>query len=107
MGPRSRAEIVRCPGARRRRAIRPVQSWKWLTLVLVALAPMAPGVLPIRAAGAQGGGTLVVGLDQDPPTLAPHASPSAATSQAIASGAQDLLPRGPPPHPVPLPAPPR
>src|SRR5882724_2673625 len=95
MGPRSRAEIVRCPGARRRRAMRPVQSWKWLILVLVALAPMAPGVLPIRAAGAQGGGTLVVGLDQEPPTLDPHASPSAVTYQVIASVAENLLYRGP------------
>jgi len=75
--------------------MRPVQSWKWLTLVLVALAPMAPGVLPIRAAGAQGGGTLVVGLDQEPPTLDPHASPSAVTYQVIASVAENLLYRGP------------
>src|SRR6266478_9788132 len=95
MGPRSRAEIVRGPGARRRRAMRPVQFWKWLTLVLVALAPMAPGVLPIRAPGAQGGGTLVVGLDQEPPTLDPHASPSAVTYQVIASVAENLLYRGP------------
>jgi hypothetical protein len=30
-------------------------------------------------------GTLVLGLDQEPPTLDPHASPSAVTYQIIAS----------------------
>ena len=47
--------------------MRPVRSWKWLTLALVALVLVVPGVPPTRPAGAQGGGTLVVGLDQEPP----------------------------------------
>lgn len=37
------------------------------------------------------GGELVVGLDQEPPTLDPHASPSAVTYQIIASVAESLL----------------
>src|SRR5262245_22524842 len=41
------------------------------------------------------GGNLVVGLDQEPPTLDPHASPSAVTFQIIASVTESLLYRGP------------
>src|SRR5918912_1242984 len=37
------------------------------------------------------GGTVVVGLDQEPPTLDPHASPSAVTFQIIASVTESLL----------------
>src|SRR5580765_6915714 len=44
---------------------------------------------------AQSGGTLVVGLDQEPPTLDPHASPSAVTYQVIGSVTENLLYRGP------------
>jgi peptide/nickel transport system substrate-binding protein len=44
---------------------------------------------------AQTGGTLVIGLDQEPPTLDPHASPSAVTYQIIASVTENLLFRGP------------
>ena len=40
------------------------------------------------------GGTLVVGLDQEPPTLDPHASPSAVTYQIIASVTESLLFKG-------------
>src|SRR6185295_16680393 len=45
------------------------------------------GVAPRRAEGADPtpGGTLVIALDQEPPTLDPHASPSAVTYQVIAS----------------------
>ena len=45
--------------------------------------------------GGAGGGTLVVGLDQEPPTLDPHASPSAVTYQIIASVTENLVYRGP------------
>ena len=48
-----------------------------------------------REAEAQAGGTLVVGLDQEPPTLDPHASPSAVTYQIIASVTENLVYRGP------------
>ena len=44
--------------------------------VIGAVAPIAL---------AQSGGTLVIGLDQEPPTLDPHASPSAVTYQVIGS----------------------
>ena len=37
------------------------------------------------------GGTVVVGLDQEPPNLDPHASPSAVTFQIIASVTENLL----------------
>jgi peptide/nickel transport system substrate-binding protein len=37
------------------------------------------------------GGTLVVGLDQEPPTMDPHASPSAITYYITASTAESLL----------------
>src|SRR4029077_15126559 len=48
-----------------------------------------------REAEAQAGGTLVVALDQEPPTLEPHGSPSAVTYQFIASVTENLLYRGP------------
>jgi peptide/nickel transport system substrate-binding protein len=41
------------------------------------------------------GGTLTIGLDQEPPTLDPHASPSAVTFQIIASVTENLLYEGP------------
>ena len=46
------------------------------------------------AAHAQAGGTLVIALDQEPPTLDPHASPSAVTYQIIASVTENLVYRG-------------
>src|SRR5216684_6861903 len=85
---------VRCPGALRRRSMRPAWSWKWLTLALVAPLWLISPAPSVRPAAAQGGGTLVVGLDQEPPTLDPHASPSAVTYQVIASVAENLLYRG-------------
>src|SRR4029450_9486359 len=48
-----------------------------------------------RDAPAQSGGTLVIGLDQEPPTLDPHAWPSAVTYQIIGSVTENLLYRGP------------
>src|SRR3954470_11432697 len=61
----------------------------WPALVLVVLLALAGGV------HAQTGGTLVLGLDQEPPTLDPHASPSAVTYQIIASVTENLLYKGP------------
>jgi peptide/nickel transport system substrate-binding protein len=49
----------------------------------------------VSTAAAQTGGTLVIGLDQEPPTLDPHASPSAVTYQIIASVTENLIYRGP------------
>ncbi|MDR7545169.1 MAG: ABC transporter substrate-binding protein [Armatimonadota bacterium] len=68
---------------------------RWVTCgsfiaLLVALVFVPLGV---RAAPTQGG-TLVVGLDQEPPTLDPHASPSAVTYQIISSVTENLLYQG-------------
>jgi peptide/nickel transport system substrate-binding protein len=60
-----------------------------LLLSLTVTCAVAPNVL------AQSGGTLVIGLDQEPPTLDPHASPSAVTYQIIGSVTENLLYRGP------------
>ena len=68
------------------RSLRPV--------VVILTVLVVTGVLP-RAAEPQAGGTLVLGLDQEPPTLDPHASPSAVTYQIIASVTENLLYRGP------------
>src|SRR5262244_4647053 len=73
---------------RRSRAARSLASFVALTLLTVA-APLLP------PAAAQVPGTLVLGLDQEPPTLDPHASPSAVTYQIIASVTENLLYRGP------------
>src|SRR5260370_14682032 len=81
---------VRCPGALRRRSMRPAWSWKWLTLALVAPLWLISPAPSVRPATAQAGGTLVVGLDQEPPTLDPHASPSAVTYHVIGSVAEYL-----------------
>ena len=63
-----------------------------MALALILLVPAAPS--PPGAEG-QTGGTLVLGLDQEPPTLDPHASPSAVTYQIIASVTESLVFRGP------------
>src|SRR5262247_1802312 len=60
-----------------------------VTALFLTVFALAPGAL------AQTGGTLVIGLDQEPPTLDPHASPSAVTFQIIASVTESLLYRGP------------
>lgn len=62
---------------------------------VAAIAVIATLLAGVAAARAQGGGTLVIGLDQEPPTLDPHASPSAVTYQVIASVAENLVYRGP------------
>ena len=72
--------------------MRPFRSFGWLAVVS-ALALAVVGT-PIRMVAAQGGGTLVLGLDQEPPTLDPHASPSAVTYQIIASVTESLLYKG-------------
>jgi peptide/nickel transport system substrate-binding protein len=48
-------------------------------------APTPAGPAPKK------GGTLVIGLDQEPPTMDPHASPSAITFYITASTAESLL----------------
>ena len=64
----------------------------WLTAVL-AVVLLTHSASP--RAEAQGPGALVLGLDQEPPTLDPHASPSAVTYQIIASVTENLLYKGP------------
>ena len=49
----------------------------WPAAVVLALGLLALAGPAVPAAEAQAGGTLVLGLDQEPPTLDPHASPSA------------------------------
>ena len=72
--------------------MRPARSWWWLGVAV--LAAVASGAVarptPRRGLDAQTGGTLVIGLDQEPPTLDPHASPSAVTYQIIASVTESL-----------------
>src|SRR5436309_7190551 len=62
-----------------------------LTLVLACVLALLGTT---SAADAQGGGSLVIALDQEPPTLDPHASPSAVTFQIIASVTENLVYRG-------------
>jgi peptide/nickel transport system substrate-binding protein len=66
----------------------------WLTS-LVTLALLTLGAPMVSPAAAQAPGTLVLGLDQEPPTLDPHASPSAVTYQIIASVTENLVYKGP------------
>jgi peptide/nickel transport system substrate-binding protein len=74
--------------------MRPFRARRWLTAGLaVVLLAFSGSALP--TVEAQGGGTLVLGLDQEPPTLDPHASPSAVTYQIIASVTESLLYKGP------------
>ncbi|MBI4280317.1 MAG: ABC transporter substrate-binding protein, partial [Armatimonadetes bacterium] len=63
----------------------------WIGATLVAAAALLVGGLAVARAGPASGGTLVIGLDQEPPTLDPHASPSAVTFQVIASVTENLL----------------
>jgi peptide/nickel transport system substrate-binding protein len=58
-----------------------------LCLTALALAGIGTGSPVLGAAP----GTLSVGLDQEPPTLDPHASPSAVTYQIITDVAENLL----------------
>src|SRR4029434_2464598 len=67
---------------------------RWLTsVVALGLLTLVAPVLP--PAAAQAPATLVLGLDQEPPTLDPHASPSAVTYQIIASVTENLVYKGP------------
>jgi peptide/nickel transport system substrate-binding protein len=66
----------------------------WFVSV-VALALLTLGAPLLPPAAAQAPGTLVLGLDQEPPTLDPHASPSAVTYQIIASVTENLVYKGP------------
>jgi peptide/nickel transport system substrate-binding protein len=74
------------------RTARSLRSLGFVAGALLTLAVVSP--FP-RAALGQSGGTLVIGLDQEPPTLDPHASPSAVTYQVIGSVTENLLYRGP------------
>ena len=65
----------------------------FVSVVALALLTLAAPMLP--PAAAQAPGTLVLGLDQEPPTLDPHASPSAVTYQIIASVTENLVYKGP------------
>jgi peptide/nickel transport system substrate-binding protein len=57
-----------------------------------AAATAAATTAPTAAAAAKKkGGTLTIGLDQEPPTMDPHASPSAITFYITASTAESLL----------------
>jgi ABC-type transport system substrate-binding protein len=67
----------------------------WLGVVVLTALVVLPASPRGRDAAAQPAGTLVIGLDQEPPTLDPHASPSAVTYQIIASVTESLLYRGP------------
>jgi peptide/nickel transport system substrate-binding protein len=69
--------------------------WPWLGVVLAAAALLVVVGSAVRAADAPAGGSVVIGLDQEPPTLDPHASPSAVTYQIISSVTESLLYRGP------------
>jgi peptide/nickel transport system substrate-binding protein len=67
----------------------------WLAVAVLLLSGSLAGLPAPRDAAAQTGGTLVIGLDQEPPTLDPHASPSAVTYQIIASVTESLLYKAP------------
>src|SRR5437773_2003739 len=96
------------PASTRRSSMRSTRAWSRLGVVALLLA-LAPLNLDMNRDGpwpsnvfrmpstvfAQTGGTLVIGLDQEPPTLDPHASPSAVCYQIIASVTENLLFRGP------------
>lgn len=63
---------------------------------LAGTMPVAASLLGAPAAGAAAqdaaaGGEVVIGLDQEPPTLDPHASPSAVTFQITSTVAESLL----------------
>src|SRR2546425_12867639 len=68
---------------------------------LWCLSAVIASVLTLAFSGPRGkaapsqGGALVIGLDQEPPTLDPHASPSAVTYQIISSVTENLLYQGP------------
>ncbi len=75
--------------------MRPELTWWWRGVVMPMVVAFALLAAMAGLVQAQTGGTLVIGLDQEPPTLDPHASPSAVTYQIIASVTENLLYRGP------------
>ncbi len=64
-------------------------AWWSAGAIILALAVAGAGF-----AAAPPGATLTIGLDQEPPTLDPHASPSAVTFQITSSVAERLLYEG-------------
>jgi peptide/nickel transport system substrate-binding protein len=70
------------------RTTRPGWGVAGVVCLALALAGGAPG------AASAPGGTLTVGLDQEPPTIDPHASPSAVTYQITSSVLEALLFQG-------------
>jgi peptide/nickel transport system substrate-binding protein len=64
--------------------------WWGAALAIVVLGLGGTGA----GAAAPAGGTLIVGLDQEPPTVDPEASPSAVTYQITSSVAETLLYEG-------------
>ncbi|HLJ60000.1 MAG TPA: ABC transporter substrate-binding protein [bacterium] len=67
------------------------RAWAGAGIVVLALALAWTGMV---TAAPSGGGTLTVGLDQEPPTLDPEASPSAVTFQIIPDVTESLLYQG-------------
>ena len=63
-------------------------------LALVVVLAVVVGTPTGTGSAAPGGVTLAVGLDQEPPTLDPHASPSAVTYQIVADVSESLLYEG-------------
>src|SRR6266571_6518694 len=64
---------------------------RWVGAVVAVVGLVLAG---FPAGAADTPGTLVIGLDQEPPTLDPHASPSAVTFQIISSVTENLLYQG-------------
>src|SRR5262245_20731118 len=79
------------PHSTREEPMRVRCSWSWLAVPMLAAVALASPALAPRPADAQAGAAVVFGLDQEPPTLDPHASPSAVTYQIIASVTESLL----------------
>jgi len=71
------------------RSVRRAWWGAWVLLLVAVLAGTG-----IVAAAPSGGGTLTIGLDQEPPTLDPEASPSAVTFQIIPDVTESLLYQG-------------
>src|SRR5262249_3489011 len=70
------------------------RSPRFVDVAVAVLAILTVACVLTPAALAQSGGNLVIGLDQEPPTLDPHASPPAVTYQIIGSVTENLLYRG-------------
>ena len=56
-----------------------------------ASATTASAATPVATAAPKRGGTIAIAVDQEPPTLDPHASPSAITFTMTASASESLL----------------